>query len=167
MVNIPKSSVTGFEITATARPVRGFSIGGTLTYLDATIDEFTGVNAAGITQDFGGARVPYTPKWQYCVTVDYLGPLNDRLNIFGGAQFNHRTGTNAVIGDPPLFALPSHSILDLQLGLEAEDRKWRAFLWGKNVTNEFYLTHVQQSYDAIARYAGRPATYGITVAFKY
>ncbi|APW71974.1 TonB-dependent receptor-like protein, partial [Sphingopyxis granuli] len=23
------------------------------------------------------------------------------------------------------------------------------------------------SYDAVARYAGRPATYGVTVSFKY
>lgn len=167
LVNIPKSSVTGFEMQATLRPTRELSIGGALTYLDATIDKFTGVNAAGIDQNFAGFRVPYTPKWQYGINVDYLAPLSDRLNGFAGAQWNHRSGTNAVIGDPELFELPSYGLLDFQLGVEAENQRWRAFIWGKNITNEYYLTHVQQSYDAVARYAGRPATYGVTVSFKY
>lgn len=167
LVNIPKSSVIGFEAAATLRPSRELSIGGAMTYLDATIDRFTGVNAAGVNQDFDGFRVPYTPKWQYGINADYIAPLSDRLNGFAGVQWNHRSGTNAVIGDPALFALPSYGLLDFQLGVEADDQRWRAFVWGKNVTNEFYLTHVQQSYDAVARYAGRPATYGVTVSFKY
>ena len=40
-------------------------------------------------------------------------------------------------------------------------------LWGKNITNEYYWTAVIPASDNVARFAGRPATYGITVAYTY
>jgi outer membrane receptor protein involved in Fe transport len=40
-------------------------------------------------------------------------------------------------------------------------------LWGKNITNKFYLTNVIRYADGISRLAGMPATYGLTVSFKY
>jgi len=35
-------------------------------------------------------------------------------------------------------------------------------VWGKNITNEFYITNRNDSFDGIAQWAGRPATYGVT-----
>ena len=63
--------------------------------------------------------------------------------------------------------MPAYTTLDLQAGVSTPDDKWRVFLWGKNVTNRFYLTNVFQSEDAIIRYTGMPATYGVTVSYRY
>jgi outer membrane receptor protein involved in Fe transport len=50
---------------------------------------------------------------------------------------------------------------------ETSDYKWRFFLWGKNVTNAFYLTNVVQVGDAVIRYTGMPATWGLTVSYRH
>jgi outer membrane receptor protein involved in Fe transport len=41
-------------------------------------------------------------------------------------------------------------------------------LWGKNVTNEFYVTNVTSAVvDGVARFAGFPATFGATVSYHF
>ena len=40
-------------------------------------------------------------------------------------------------------------------------------VWGKNLTNEFYLTNVNKYSDGEQRFAGMPVTYGVTLSYKY
>jgi len=40
-------------------------------------------------------------------------------------------------------------------------------VWGKNVFDTYYWDNVFAQSDVVVRYAGRPATYGVTVGFKY
>ena len=88
---------------------------------------------------------------------------------------SYRSSTNAIIGGdqnppgavpsgPPLFRVDSYTVLDLRAGLESD--KWRVFLWGKNVGNTYYWNNVNPSFDVVVRYAGMPATYGITASYK-
>jgi outer membrane receptor protein involved in Fe transport len=168
LVNIPKSSIKGAEVEIQAHPVHGLTIGGAATYLDGSIDKFTGVAVDGAFADFKGSRIPYTPKWQLAGNFNYEFPISDNAKMFLGGQLTHRSGTNSVLGYPVLFAIPAYSLLDLQGGVDFADGRYRVMVWGKNVTNEFYVTNVTSSVvDGVARYVGRPATYGITLSFKY
>ena len=63
--------------------------------------------------------------------------------------------------------MPSYATVDLQAGVETSDNQWRAFMWGKNVTNQFYLINVIEAEDAITRYVGMPATFGVTVSYRF
>ena len=38
--------------------------------------------------------------------------------------------------------------------------------WGKNVTNAFYVTNRDLSFDGVAQYIGLPLTYGVTFSVK-
>ena len=167
LVNVPQSSVRGAEFEVHGRPLEGLDIGADATYLDATVDTFTGVNQDGQVQNFAGSAVPFTPKLQLAGNINYEHPINDQLLGFLGAQVTYRTTTTASVGSPKFFTLPSYSVLDLQAGVETQDGRWRAFVWGKNVADTFYLNNVIQIEDGIVRYTGLPATYGITVAFRY
>ena len=167
LVNIPASSVYGAELDIHARPIAGLDIGAQATYLDATIDKFTGFNAAGIASNYDHTQVPYTPKWALSGTVNYEHPINDRLVGFAGAQVNYRSSTTTAIGSPEFYGMPAYATLDLQAGVETSDYKWRFFLWGKNVTNSFYLTNVVEAEDAVIRYTGMPATFGATISYRY
>ena len=51
--------------------------------------------------------------------------------------------------------------------MEDADGRWRAFIWGKNITNTYYWTNVVSGYDTVSRFAGLPATYGVTVSYKF
>lgn len=177
--NIPKSSVSGVEVEATWRPVRRLTLNVAASYLDAKINDFKGTNAAGLSADFSGTRMPFTPKFQATLNGDYEFPMTDRVAGFVGASVNHRSDSIAAIGGDhntttvvpntfPVYGIDGYTLIDARLGVKsAGARTWRAFLWGKNITNRYYWNNVTPGYDSVARFAGKPATYGLTVSYNY
>ena len=39
-------------------------------------------------------------------------------------------------------------------------------VWGKNVFNKYYVTNANHYLDTTVRFAGQPATYGVTLSIK-
>ena len=167
IINIPKSHLQGFELELQARPTDGLSFGAALTYVDSEIDRYTGVNAGGVQADFAGTRVPFTPKWQVATNMRADIPLSSGLNLFGGVQLTYRSATNAIVGETPLYRIDDYALLDLQIGVEEPDGGWKATLWGKNITNTYYWTNVVAGQDTVVRYAAKPATYGVTLGYRF
>jgi outer membrane receptor protein involved in Fe transport len=81
-----------------------------------------------------------------------------------GGKINPAAATSPVA---TIFGINSYTLVDLRAGIAAEDDRWRVSIWGKNVFNEYYFNNVVAAFDAIVRYAGKPATYGVSVSFKY
>jgi iron complex outermembrane receptor protein len=178
LVNIPKSHVVGTELEVTVRPTRGLSINLGFTYTDAVIDQFTGINAAGQAANFAGSAIPYTPKYQFVGNADYTFPLTSTLDGYLGGGVNTRSATKSVIGSPAsppgasvqstdLFGIDGYTTVNLRAGVASHDGHWRATLWGKNVFDKYYWNNTVAVFDTIVRYAGMPATYGITVSYRY
>lgn len=173
--NIPKSSVKGAELAVSAVPVDGLRLGASATWLDATIDEFTGVNGAGVVADFAGAPMPYTPKFQLAANSDYEFPLGDTFRGFVGGNLIYHTRAYAAIGTDSVpgigfdrdLRIKPFATLDLRAGVASGDGAWRVTVWGKNVTNEYYWNNVARISDVIVRYAGAPRTIGLTVSFRH
>lgn len=179
--NIPKSTVKGFELEVVMRPVRSLTISSAFTYLDATVDRFAGINAAGLASDFAGSTIPFTPKYQFGTNIDYEFPLTNSLNGFVGAGLSYNSDTVSVIGgdvnpstllssaigDKSLFRIKDYTLVDLRAGIESSNGRWRFSVWGKNVFNTYYWNNSVVAFDAVSRYAGKPATYGASIRFKY
>ncbi|MDB5584062.1 MAG: TonB-dependent receptor [Bradyrhizobium sp.] len=181
--NIDKSEVKGAELEVTAVPIRGLRLTGGLTYLDAKITKYVGVNAATILADFAGTPIPFTPKWQYLISADYDVPTSDNVQPFFGATFGGRTKTTSIVGDAsgaiirpgyrssvPLadtYKVAGYNLLDLRVGLQSTDDSWRMMAWIKNVTNKTYTTNVATAFESVTRYVGMPRTYGVTVSYKF
>lgn len=174
--NVPRSDVKGAELEIMARPLEGLSVNANFTYIDATIKEFTGFNTVGVTTVFDGSRVPFTPKYQIGLNADYDFNLNDTWNAFFGGDVSYRSDTVSVVGgdvNPPnaspqttdLFAIDEYTLVNLRAGVRLNDGGMRIWAWGKNVFNTYYWNNVTAG-DAISRYVGRPATYGVTVSFE-
>ena len=174
--NIPKSSIKGAEIDITAQPFRGLTLNASATYIEAKIDRFTGINSAGVEADFAGTEMPFTPKFQANFSGDYVLPVSQSTDVFAGFTVAHRSSTIATVGGRqnspnaipvglPLFRIDAYTLLDLRMGVKTGD--WKLSIWGKNVTNKYYWNNVNPSFDAIVRYAGPPATYGVTVGYNF
>jgi outer membrane receptor protein involved in Fe transport len=58
-------------------------------------------------------------------------------------------------------------LLDLRAGVEMGDDRYRVWVWGKNVTDEYYWTNVFAGGNAISRFAGRPAMYGVSLSARF
>jgi outer membrane receptor protein involved in Fe transport len=183
LANIPKSRVKGAELELTAAPIDGLHLSGGLTYLDATITKYAGVNSGGIAANFAGTDIPFTSKWQYVLSGDYDVPVSGGIQPFIGATLTGRSQSVSIVGGAAgampqpgyrqkgvladTYNLPGYALLDLRAGVHAADDSWRLMVWGKNVTNKYYYQNVIPSYDVVVRYAGQPATYGVSFAYKF
>jgi outer membrane receptor protein involved in Fe transport len=61
----------------------------------------------------------------------------------------------------------SYALLDLRAGVATSDGKWRFSLWGHNVTNKYYWTIADHIADTTVRFAGMPATFGVSATYRY
>ena len=168
LVTIPKSHIDGFELSATARPLAGLTIAPAVTLVQTRIDgTFTNVNPFGVTGNFAGEPFPYTPKWSGNVDVNYEQPLTSSLSWFVGGNLSYQGSTNGGFGELPVLDIRSYGLLDLRAGIANESSHWRVSLYGENVTNQYYWVSADHAADAITRYAGMPATYGVRLSYRF
>jgi outer membrane receptor protein involved in Fe transport len=183
LVNVPKSRVIGTEADLTVEPFPGMTLNGSVTYLDSRIQEYSGINVLAAKENFAGERLPFTPLWSGRLNADYRLPVASGGAAFVGMSVEAQTATTTVPGgnhivipttpfnrvypgDTNPYQTNPYGTVDARLGYEAADGRWKVVLWGKNILDKYYWTNVVTSNDATARFAGRPATYGITVGFK-
>ncbi len=189
LINIPKSRIYGAEADITVRPVEGLTINGAVTYLNSKITENPPLarrnNIYAQVDNFIGDPLPFTPKWSGVVNVDYRRQIQSGGSVFLGASVNARSRSDAAIGAnripfpysatsftrPGLggnvFNIKGYATVDGRIGYEAADESWKVMLWGKNIFDKYYWTTVIPSNDSQARFAGMPATYGITMGFAF
>jgi iron complex outermembrane recepter protein len=175
--NVPRSSIKGFEIEVTASPFRGLTASGAFTYLDAKIDRFIGADVNGNTNNFAGTPIPFTPKYQIGANIDYERPFTTSMKGFAGVGFTYRSSTSAAItlgnpnnsygSVPNFFAIDAYKLVDIRAGVADIDDRWRASVFVKNLFNEYYFNNAQTAADTIARFTGRPRTWGVSLAYKF
>ncbi len=194
LVNVPESHVLGFELSTDWQPFDGMKITPSVSYakseIDGTFRNFdayfnTGANAS--TKDFSGEPFPNAPEWQFNVDTQYEWNMGEWLAFIGG-NLNYQSETKGFFFDrcnegptvtctkdfldnnPQNYGnseliVPARALLDLRAG--AERGPIRAWLWGRNVTDEHYWNQAQHVNDVLLRYTGMPATYGFTVSYRY
>jgi iron complex outermembrane receptor protein len=184
LVNVPKSTEDGVELSATWRPVGGLSINFSGTYLDArvtgfftTYDPFTG----NLT-NFNGYTLPNTPRWIGNLGTQYQWTLPSGLVASVGADYHYQTASvSAFVANADYapgaqyapgysagsLAISPYGLVDLRAGIASADGRWNVSLWGKNVTDKYYWTQAFHVYDTTVRYTGMPATYGITLRYRF
>ena len=167
LVNIPESDVKGFELELNMAPADGLTAYANLTYIDTEIKEFSGFSGAGVFDDFSGVSFPYAPDYSVGAGFNYEFPVSSRIDAFFGSDLIHRSATTAIIGNAPGYEIDDYVLVDGRIGIETADDRWRAMIWGKNIGNTYYWTNVASYYDTVARYAGRPATYGVTLSYTF
>ena len=181
--NIPKSRVMGAEADLTVRPINGLTLGASVTYLDTSIRRYSGVDYVGTARNFAGQPLPFAPKWSYGLNADYRWSRRDGGSPFIGVSVSGRSATDTVPGGNSIrainglntrvlpglvypFRTNAFTTVDGRIGYDGPDKRWSVTVFGKNIFNKYYWTNVVTASDFSARYAGPPATYGVTLGFK-
>lgn len=174
LITVPKSHVTGGELNVNWRPVSGLTINGGVTYVDARVSHDSANAAKYDTRDpngqninIQGYRFPITPRWQASGGIDYGFPVSESLTADLGANLTYRSSTPATFGGGSQYTLPAYTLVDLRAGIGGANGSWHLQVWGRNIFNKFYLINAAHVVDTITRTTGRPATYGVTLSFKY
>ena len=176
LVNVPKSRVQGAELTATLEPLDGLRLNAGVTYLDTRVtDDFVNYNPFGAPANFKGESFPFTPKWSLQGDVNYEWSLSGSLNAFVGGNISYRTSTTSAFGRNAttslypysLVEIDGYALVDAQAGITDPDGKWRATVWAKNLTNQYYWTDAFRQIDNTSRHVGEPRTYGVRFSYKF
>lgn len=166
LVNIPESEVYGAELAGAWAPTSGLTLNAAVLYIETEILEFTGIDLNGQVVDFKGSAINYTPEWSVNAGAEYRTRAGSQWDLFMGADLTYRSSTNAFFGDEPDMRIKDYTVIDLRLGVESSDKRWRVNLFGNNVTDTYYWTSANRGSDTIFRYAAKPITYGIQVAWR-
>ena len=133
-----------------------------------------GFTGFGIATNFRGASFPDTPRYAALADVQYMWTISDEMSAFVGASDRYRSSAQAQLGTylSPIAPFPStviksYSVTGLRAGISSADKHWRAELFGDNVFDKYYVTHIEKIAETTVRFAGMPAVYGITLAYNY
>lgn len=134
--------------------------------------------------DFTGDELPFTPKWSYMLNLDWKHEMDGGAAILAGVDLRGQSSSVSTLHgrdiafrdiagadrhitttDRP-FVIPAYATVDARLGYQFPNSGAKIMLWGKNVFNKYYVTNVNHYLDATVRFAGMPATYGVTLSFR-
>jgi outer membrane receptor protein involved in Fe transport len=167
-ISIPKSQVPGAEVDVVWRPIEPLTVSLGASYVDSKVTSSLVTNDPfGNAESIDGEAFPNSPKWHLTGDVQYKAQLAQGWLWFAGAGAQYRSATTAAFAGGPLFNVRGYTLLDLRGGVESENGRWRVTAWGNNVTDQFYVTNVSHVVDAVARVTGMPATYGVTLGYRY
>ncbi len=176
LVNVPKSSETGAELNVKLRPVSGLVLSGRATYLDSHVDgSFFNYNPFVNTPiNLAGEAFPNTPRWATGFDGQYNWRVSSRLDAYAGVDVRYQSSSQGAFGAQsaiqagyPSFIIDSYTLVDLRAGLSSSDKRWSLEAYGTNVGNTYYWTQVARPAEAVVRFAGQPAIYGVRLRFTY
>lgn len=182
LLNVPESEIFGAEADVVFSITDNLTLTGAVTYVDSEITKYDGTDLLGNSRNFSGDPIPFTPELTYSLDLDYRFLVNTGGEVFMGLRAVGQDDSDAAMGaediawpegpysrsiDPYPYVLDGYTTLDARIGYESEDQRWRVMLWGKNITDEYYWTTIIPASDDIARFAGKPRTYGVTVGYNF
>ena len=157
----------GAEANVQWKPTGGLNINGGFSYIDSKIGKFSAYDVTGKLVNLDGASFPNAPGFRGNVSAMYDWAVGRSLNAFIGADYSYTGSTRGTLGFAPQLNIPSYDLLGMQAGIRNADDKWRFWLWGKNLTNKFYLTGANLGAEALLGYAGMPRTFGATGTYNF
>ena len=185
--NAANATTRGFELEVQVLPIDGLLITGSVGFLDATYDSYTGsANNAprplpgAVTQpttvDRSGQPFNGVPEWQTNVSAQYQfdypcsrgwleGSITPRLEWIHESQIRY-AGSEV----PSLFQ-PSVNRLNARLTWAFNDERTSVALWGKNLTDAYYFNNAiagtVSTYGFAVRYYEPPRMYGIELRHEF
>jgi outer membrane receptor protein involved in Fe transport len=141
ITNAGAARVRGVEAETTIVPMRGLTITGSGTYLDAVLTEnMTTANiiAAGLKGD----RLPNIPRWAGNASIEYQQPITDTLGAMARIDYRHTGSFYSGFRptDPTVRLNQAYDLVNLRLGVEGSKTKWGAYLFVTNVFNSTAIT---------------------------
>ena len=95
------------------------------------------------------------------------GTITYNAKTFSGVGGKDASAPIGVNAGPGSLAIDSFTLLDVRAGVELADGRYRIWGWGRNITNKYYWTSVLPYGNAISRYVGQPATYGLSFSYRF
>ena len=158
--NVGSADITGLEIDYFWQATENFSISGYYAYLDSEIDGLT-LNTADGPTDFSGLPLRQSPENSYNVVLNYVLPTGHGDYGFR-LQYSH---VDDQFNDYPTLTetvIEEADLLDASIGWTSQQGMYQLLLWGKNLTDERYISHSYRIGPGSIGVWSDPLTVGVT-----
>lgn len=173
LTNIPKSRIRGGEMELQWIPLSGLNIHFAAAYLDSEIKEWDAVDAElsvwpdVVTFDASGLELPQAPKWSWASFINYRKPLGEKLYVELGADVSYTGDTAGGSQTPIATATDEYTLYGARVAVGPTHERWRAQIWVRNLTDEFYFPSAFTGNGPYVRMVGLPRTVGLTLDYQF
>jgi len=137
--NAGKATFKGVEFEGSARLGGGFTLSGSLGYIDAQYDEYI-TNIGATPTDVADFReVQNTPEWTGSATAAYNAPIGDG-DLYAGATVSYRSKTFQFEIPNPFLDQDGYALLNADIVYTLPGGRITVGLHGKNLTDQRYKT---------------------------
>ena len=173
--NAGEAEIMGFEIEASARPLKELTLNLSIGWLDAEYIQFITasrnldpVTGLATEIDLSGNRLPYSPEWQMAMGAQYIFTLNDFgfLTVRGDLSYKSK-----VYFDPynvEAFSRDDLTLINGFVRYETIEGQWGVEVYAKNLTDEEYLmSQGPAGLSDLTGVLGSPRTFGLRVTYNF
>lgn len=159
--NAGKATVKGMELELAYKAASWLDVSGGYSHLDGVYDRFV----LG-TVNNSGNPLSNAPRNQYSAAANASYPVGAIGYLVGAASYSWKSSYNTGAANDPNLQIASYGLANLSVGVESPDRALRLVAWVNNAGDKQYaLTRSTQA--VLARYAGEPRTFGLTLTARY
>jgi iron complex outermembrane receptor protein len=171
--NAAAATSQGVEAEFAWAATRGFSVDGSVGYLDAKYDDFVTASVfdlpnAVLLQRAGNA-LRMAPEWTGRVGIHYAFPAwrDGELSLHASGQY--RSSMVFDESSNPLLSEPGVTLWDANIMYHSQDERIVVNLWGKNLTDKFYYPSkfTNSTSRQILGLPGDPRTYGVSIGYNF
>ncbi|WP_435211129.1 TonB-dependent receptor [Luminiphilus sp. nBUS_16] len=163
--NVGEAEIAGVEAEITWAPSENFRLFATYAYLDTAVDDFTinGIDPTAIPGNSDDLRQAPENKYSLGGVVDF--PLAGGSMISLRADYYH---TDEQINDyiNQKTVIDAFDLLDARVSWTSASGNWQVALWGKNLTDEEWVSHSYTIGPGVIGVWGAPALYGVSVSYE-
>ncbi|ARU15409.1 hypothetical protein A9D14_03495 [Croceicoccus marinus] len=172
IANAGKAETKGFELEATAVPVDGLTLSGSLAYLDAKYEEYDTLvldAATGglVPVSYAGNRLMNSPEWNVALGFNWEGRVGPgELNA--NAQYTYTSDKFTSYTNLPVEQVDAIELVNASLRWSPDNSGLEFGVWVRNLFDEEYFNQ-KLNLAGIGTLAsiGAPRTYGIDARFSF
>jgi iron complex outermembrane receptor protein len=174
--NAAEATIKGAELEVSLTPLEGLDLRASWGIIDAEIDEFEERLANGTIRDRSDEDFRNSPDWNYSLSAQYSFPIG-RFGTLTARSDYYAQAPSWAAQEPTdndlahdLAHNPKYHIFNARLGWLMPNGKTELALWGRNLSNEIYLTSFAAVYGAfgsLGRTYSEPRTYGMEISHEF
>lgn len=172
--NAGKAEIRGVELDINAQLTSWWKISGGYGRTDAKYKKFDTIDTATRqTVDQTHLSFANTPLEVFNLSSEWRLPVvvadiieETKLRV----DYSHNSGYYNDVINTPQLKTSAFSLLNASLVMTFNDSRSQLQLWGKNLTNEFYVTgalSLADSFGVGQRYLSEPRTYGVSLSHEF
>ncbi|MEJ6594985.1 TonB-dependent receptor [Parasphingorhabdus sp.] len=192
-LNAGDLNIAGFEMDITAAVTNNITLGTSVTYLDAKIenllqscfiDQRTSNTIPGCTidangdgtpdtQDVSGSPATNTPEWSLNAYAAFNIPTQGLpFDFFGLVNYSYKDDVQFTLNQDDLQRQNAYGLVDVTFGLKDKDGRYEVSVYGKNIFDNAYVADSFEAFGAMGRRVIRvsrnsQAYYGARVKFNF